>query len=87
MPVAALAQVHTGITATQSLFTGTIPKAASLVAIMIGGYAFAQRRDFRGFYACPFLLPIRLVFPTCPLAWLSRLTRGFRPDNGVTDCA
>ena len=69
MPVAALAQVHTGITATQSLFTGTIPKAASLVAIMIGGYAFAQRRDFLGVlthvhFCCQsdwFFLPVHLL--------------------------
>jgi len=41
IPVAAFAQgspFDTGFTAIQSLFTGTIAKVASLVAIVIGGY-------------------------------------------------
>jgi type IV secretory pathway VirB2 component (pilin) len=45
MPVAALAQASpfdTGFNAIQSLFTGTIAKVASLVAIVIGGYSFAH---------------------------------------------
>ena len=46
MPVAALAQggspFDTGFTAIQTLFTGTIAKVASLVAIVIGGYGFAH---------------------------------------------
>ena len=45
MPVAALAQnspFDTGFTAIQSLFTGTIAKVASLIAIVIGGYGFAH---------------------------------------------
>ena len=45
MPVAALAQgspFDAGFTAIQSLFTGTIAKVASLVAIVIGGYGFAH---------------------------------------------
>jgi type IV secretion system protein VirB2 len=45
VPVAALAQgspFDTGFTAIQSLFTGTIAKVASLVAIVIGGYGFAH---------------------------------------------
>jgi type IV secretory pathway VirB2 component (pilin) len=45
MPVAALAQgspFDTGFNAIQSLFTGTIAKVASLVAIVIGGYGFAH---------------------------------------------
>ncbi len=45
MPVAGLAQnspFDTGFTAIQSLFTGTIAKVASLVAIVIGGYGFAH---------------------------------------------
>jgi type IV secretory pathway VirB2 component (pilin) len=44
-PVAALAQgspFDTGFTAIQGLFTGTIAKVASLVAIVIGGYGFAH---------------------------------------------
>src|SRR5258708_33981960 len=43
-PIAAHAQgspFDTGFTAIQSLFTGTIAKVASLVAIVIGGYGFA----------------------------------------------
>jgi len=32
----------TGFNAIQSLFTGTIAKVASLVAIVIGGYSFAH---------------------------------------------
>ena len=47
VPVAALAQTggspfDTGFTAIQTLFTGTIAKVASLVAIVIGGYGFAH---------------------------------------------
>ena len=45
MPVVALAQgspFDTGFNAIQSLFTGTIAKVASLVAIVIGGYGFAH---------------------------------------------
>ncbi len=46
MPVAALAQggspFDSGFTAIQALFTGTIAKVASLVAIVIGGYGFAH---------------------------------------------
>jgi type IV secretory pathway VirB2 component (pilin) len=46
MPVAVLAQggspFDTGFTAIQGLFTGTIAKVASLVAIVIGGYGFAH---------------------------------------------
>ena len=44
-PVAALAQgspFDTGFNAIQGLFTGTIAKVASLVAIVIGGYGFAH---------------------------------------------
>jgi type IV secretion system protein VirB2 len=32
----------TGFTALQNLFTGTIAKVASLIAIVIGGYQFAH---------------------------------------------
>jgi len=46
VPVEALAQgaspFDTGFTAIQNLFTGTIAKVASLVAIVIGGYGFAH---------------------------------------------
>ena len=45
MPMGALAQgspFDTGFNAIQSLFTGTIAKVASLVAIVIGGYGFAH---------------------------------------------
>jgi type IV secretory pathway VirB2 component (pilin) len=45
MPAAALAQgspFDTGFNAIQNLFTGTIAKVASLVAIVIGGYSFAH---------------------------------------------
>jgi type IV secretion system protein VirB2 len=47
IPTAAHAQAggtpfDTGFTAIQTLFTGTIAKVASLVAIVIGGYAFAH---------------------------------------------
>jgi type IV secretion system protein VirB2 len=45
-PTLALAQsgspFDTGFTALQSLFTGTIAKVASLIAIVIGGYEFAH---------------------------------------------
>ena len=46
LPIAALAQsgspFDTGFTSIQNLFTGTIAKVASLVAIVIGGYGFAH---------------------------------------------
>ena len=45
VPTAAIAQgspFDTGFSAIQSLFTGTIAKVASLVAIVIGGYGFAH---------------------------------------------
>ena len=46
IPIAAQAQsgspFDTGFTAIQTLFTGTIAKVASLVAIVIGGYGFAH---------------------------------------------
>jgi type IV secretory pathway VirB2 component (pilin) len=45
IPGAAAAQgspFDTGFNAIQSLFTGTIAKVASLVAIVIGGYSFAH---------------------------------------------
>ncbi|MBZ5657855.1 MAG: TrbC/VirB2 family protein [Acidobacteriia bacterium] len=44
-PIVAMAQgspFDTGFNAIQSLFTGTIAKVASLVAIVIGGYGFAH---------------------------------------------
>ncbi len=44
-PIAAHAQgspFDTGFNAIQGLFTGTIAKVASLVAIVIGGYGFAH---------------------------------------------
>ena len=46
-PIAAHAQAggtpfDTGFTALQTLFTGTVAKVASVVAIVIGGYGFAH---------------------------------------------
>lgn len=46
-PLAAYAQIggspfDTGFTALQNLFTGTVAKVASLIAIVIGGYGFAH---------------------------------------------
>ena len=47
LPLAAHAQggaspFDTGFTALQTLFTGTVAKVASLIAIVIGGYSFAH---------------------------------------------
>ena len=48
MPIAAHAQAgggspfDTGFTAMQNLFTGTVAKVASLIAIVVGGYQFAH---------------------------------------------
>lgn len=47
LPLAAHAQVggspfDTGFMALQNLFTGTVAKVASLIAIVIGGYSFAH---------------------------------------------
>jgi type IV secretory pathway VirB2 component (pilin) len=45
-PIAAIAQsgspFDTGFTALQNLFTGTVARVASLIAIVIGGYQFAH---------------------------------------------
>jgi type IV secretory pathway VirB2 component (pilin) len=46
LPIAAHAQsgspFDTGFLALQTLFTGTVAKVASLIAIVIGGYGFAH---------------------------------------------
>lgn len=45
VPVTAFAQgspFDNGFTALQTLFTGTVAKVASLIAIVIGGYQFAH---------------------------------------------
>jgi type IV secretion system protein VirB2 len=45
LPLAAQAQgspFDNGFTALQTLFTGTVAKVASLIAIVIGGYQFAH---------------------------------------------
>ena len=45
LPLAAHAQASpfdTGLTAMQTLFTGTVAKVTSLIAIVLGGYAFAH---------------------------------------------
>ena len=46
LPIAAHTQggspFDTGFTALQTLFTGTVAKVASLIAIVIGGYGFAH---------------------------------------------
>jgi len=47
LPITALAQssgspFDTGFTSLQTLFTGTIAKVASLIAIVVGGYMFAH---------------------------------------------
>ncbi len=43
-PALAIAQspFDTGFTAMQTLFTGTVAKVASLIAIVVGGYQFAH---------------------------------------------
>ena len=48
VPLAAHASpFDTGISSIQTLFTGTIAKAASLIAIVIGGYTFAHGEPSR----------------------------------------
>ena len=46
LPALAFAQsgspFDTGFTAIQTLFTGTVAKVASLIAIVVGGYQFAH---------------------------------------------
>lgn len=46
LPMAAYAQsgspFDSGLTSLQNLFTGTVAKVASLIAIVIGGYGFAH---------------------------------------------
>jgi type IV secretory pathway VirB2 component (pilin) len=50
IPLAAHAQgspFDNGFTALQTLFTGTVAKVASLIAIVIGGYQFAHGEPVR----------------------------------------
>jgi type IV secretion system protein VirB2 len=45
LPLAAHAQgspLDTGFNSLQTLFTGTVAKVASLIAIVVGGYGFAH---------------------------------------------
>src|ERR1700727_3226780 len=85
MPVAALAQgspFDTGFTAIQSLFTGTIAKVASLVAIVIGGYSFAHgepgaKRALAGVAAGTGIA----VLAVNVLAWLWGVKHGRTPGN------
>ena len=61
LPLAAHAQssgspFDTGFTAIQTLFTGTIAKVASLVAIVIGGYGFAHGEPGAKKLRCPLLV-------------------------------
>jgi hypothetical protein len=51
-PLAAQAQgspFDNGFTALQTLFTGTVAKVASLIAIVIGGYSLTRKRRERGY--------------------------------------
>src|SRR5580692_1314616 len=68
MPVAVLAQgspFDTGFTAIQSLFTGTIAKVASLVAIVIGGATASRTANLEQKRRWPVLPPER-VSPFSP---------------------
>jgi hypothetical protein len=70
MPVAALAQgspFDAGFTAIQSPFIGYIAKLASLVAIVIGGYAFAHGRDFQRLNDAHFCCQSGWFFPLVPV--------------------
>jgi type IV secretion system protein VirB2 len=63
LPMAAHAQAagspfDTGFTAPQNLFTGTIAKVASLIAIVIGGYGFAHGEPGAKKSRNPVLLPL-----------------------------
>ncbi len=67
VPVVAFAQADgspfdTGFTALQTLFTGTVAKVASLIAIVIGGYGFAL----------PTENPAQRKVPTANAAWMNR---------------
>src|SRR5581483_2104994 len=69
-PTLALAQsgspFDTGFTALQNLFTGTVAKVASLIAIVIGGYEFAHGE------------PGAKKASACINTWSRRITRTFR---------
>ncbi len=59
MPLAAHAQggspFDSGFTAMQTLFTGTVAKVTSLIAIVLGGYADAStRQDHQAMERCRF---------------------------------
>jgi type IV secretory pathway VirB2 component (pilin) len=76
VPAAAFAQsggtpFDTGFTALQTLFTGTIAKVASLIAIVVGGYMFAHgepgaKRNLAGIAAGTGIA----VLATNVLSWL-----------------
>jgi type IV secretion system protein VirB2 len=76
VPAVAFAQAggspfDTGFTALQTLFTGTIAKVASLIAIVIGGYGFAHgepgaKRNLAGIAAGTGIA----VLATNVLSWL-----------------
>ena len=76
IPTVALAQssgspFDTGFTSLQNLFTGTIAKVASLIAIVIGGYMFAHgepgaKRNLAGIAAGTGIA----VLATNVLSWL-----------------
>ena len=65
-PALALAQspFDTGFTAMQTLFTGTVAKVASLIAIVVGGYQFAHgepgaKKTLAGVAAGTYVITIR----------------------------
>ena len=76
LPIAAHAQssgspFDTGFTSLQNLFTGTIAKVASLIAIVVGGYMFAHgepgaKRNLAGIAAGTGIA----VLATNVLSWL-----------------
>ena len=74
-PAIALAQspFDTGFTAMQTLFTGTVAKVASLIAIVVGGYQFAHGEP----------APRRLWPVSQPVRELPCLPPTFSPGFGV----
>jgi len=63
-PMVAMAQgspFDTGFNAIQGLFTGTIAKVASLVAIVIGGYGFAHSMAGTGRARRTLQVPLRIA--------------------------
>jgi type IV secretory pathway VirB2 component (pilin) len=87
-PLAAYASpFDTGINSIQTLFTGTIAKAASLIAIVIGGYTFAHGEPGAGKTLAGVAAGTEIaIMASNVLAWLWGSSCSIRAYNGFPSC-